>query len=37
VIIVPFAEENEKLINMAITDILLKLFSDKALLEFLAN
>ncbi len=35
--IVPYEEENEKLINMAISDILQKLFSDKALLEFLAK
>ncbi len=37
VMIVPYEEENEKLINMAISDILQKLFSDKALLEFLAK
>ena len=37
VLVVPFAEENEKLINMAISEILQKLFSDEALLKFLAN
>lgn len=37
VLLVPSAEENEKLINMAISEILKKLFSDKNLLQFLAN
>lgn len=35
--IVPFAEENEKLINTAISEVLLSLFSDKKLLQFLSN
>ena len=34
---VPFAEENEKLINTAISEVLLSLFSDKKLFQFLSN
>ena len=35
--IIPFAEENEKLINTAISEVLLSLFSDKKLFQFLSN
>ena len=37
VVVVPFAEENEKLINTAISEVLQKLLSDKILLQFLSN
>lgn len=36
-LVVPFAEENEKLINTAISEVLLSLFSDKKLFQFLSN
>lgn len=35
--IIPSAEENEKLINTAISEVLLSLFSDKKLFQFLSN
>ncbi len=37
VLLVPFAEENETIINAAVSDILQKLFSDATLFQFLSN
>ena len=37
VVIVPSAEENETLINTAISEVLLSLFNDKKLFQFLSN
>ena len=37
VYLIPSAEENEKLINAAISEVLMSLFSDKKLLQFLSN